>query len=190
MATSVIGKNVPLVSRGTRSMVKSDRQGIAAGRPVLDEHRFAHLVKVEQKRTERSGDPFMIALISFGGPVRRDLGMGVVESVLHVLRTSTREIDTLGWHRAGSVLGILFTEIGAAEQGTVEAISKRLSKCLRETLDLELAGEILMSYHVCDRVDKLTPDAVQSYPDASRVVHLTAQSRELGDVSEAYCDSN
>ncbi len=190
MATSVIGKSFPFGSRGNQSTTKSERQRIAAGRSVLDEYRFAHLVRVEQKRTQRSGDPFMIALINFGDLALRDLSGGVVESVLEVLRASTREIDTVGWHRSGSVLGILFTEIGAAEQGTVEAISKRLSKCLREVLDHELGGEILMSYHVCGKSSNPDAGVSRSLPDANRVVHLTTPSREFGDISEAYCDSN
>jgi hypothetical protein len=189
MATSVIGKSFPFGSR-SQSTGKSQRERIAAARSVLDEYRFAHLVRVEQKRTQRSGDPFMIALINFGDLANRDLGRGVVESVLEVLRASTREIDTLGWHRAGSVLGIVFAEIGAAEQGTVEAISKRLSKCLREVLDHEVGGEILMSYHVCGKSNNPDVGLGRSLPDANRVVHLTTPSREFGDISEAYCDSN
>ena len=85
MATSVIGKSFPFGSRGNQSTRKSERQRTAAGRSVLDEYRFSHLVRVEQKRTQRSGDPFMVALINFGDLALRDLSGGVVESVLRGL---------------------------------------------------------------------------------------------------------
>jgi hypothetical protein len=186
MATSVAGNNVLFLSREARSAVKI--KGVAASRPILDEQRFAHLVRVEEKRTNRSGDPFMIALVSIGDLGNR-VGMNW-DNVVQVLRATTREIDTLGWHQQGSVLGILFTEVGSAEQQAVEAISKRLARSLRESLDFSASAEIFVSFHVCRPV--LTPASSLAccFPEPARVVHLTSPQREFADVSKACCDNN
>ena len=43
---------------------------------------------------------------------------------------STRETDIVGWYRNGSVIGVIFTEIGAVDDSTVrKVLLRKLRKC-------------------------------------------------------------
>ena len=46
----------------------------------------------------------------------------VMKKLLSVLPASTRETDIVGWYRNGSVIGVIFTEIGAADDRTVRNV--------------------------------------------------------------------
>jgi lipopolysaccharide/colanic/teichoic acid biosynthesis glycosyltransferase len=71
------------------------------------------------------------------------------EKVLCALSHATRETDIKGWYEDGSIFGVIFTEIGAAEGKSVtNALLTRVTKVLSTTLSIEQIHEIRLSFHV------------------------------------------
>src|SRR5271165_5578013 len=86
---------------------------------IASEAVFTQMLRREVRRTERSGRPFMLALVSgknFGG----DHGPRFVDTVAAAISTSIRETDCLGWYEQSLTLGILLTEVGDADDAKVE----------------------------------------------------------------------
>jgi lipopolysaccharide/colanic/teichoic acid biosynthesis glycosyltransferase len=91
---------------------------------------FTQMLRREVRRTERSGRPFMLALVSgknFGG----DHGPRFVDTVAAGISTSIRETDCLGWYEQSLTLGILLTEIGGADNAKVELVTQKISHAVQ-----------------------------------------------------------
>lgn len=116
---------------------------------ILGQDPFRKMLYVEQKRTERSRRRFVLMLLGLeklltGGDNREVLGQ-----VLYALSQSTRETDITGWHKPGSEIGIIFTEIGQADGKTVaKALLTKISGALSDALGIEQINDIHISFHV------------------------------------------
>ena len=97
---------------------------------IASEAVFTQMLRREVRRTERSGRPFMLALVSgknFGG----DHGPRFVDTVAAAISTSIRETDCLGWYEQSLTLGVLLTEIGDADDAKVELIAEKISRAVQ-----------------------------------------------------------
>lgn len=124
----------------------SDHAWTASNAYVLDEFHFVRMLRVERNRSERSGKPFMLMLLSSQSTLFH--GSAVLSDIVSAVAKSTRETDTLGWYETGAKLGILFTELGTTERAAIERIVEKVTFALRETLDLSDPGELKVTYHV------------------------------------------
>ncbi|MGA7490915.1 MAG: sugar transferase [Syntrophobacteraceae bacterium] len=91
----------------------------------LGENHFHHALALERKRAERSGNTALLVKVEI-----RDLWgtekepiEGRIASLLELI---TRETDIKGWYKHGSIIGVIFTELGDSE--LVEAEGKILEK--------------------------------------------------------------
>lgn len=94
---------------------------------LLAEPDFTRKLCLERKRTERSRRRFVLMLLDLGLNIREDTQS--LEKILFMLSQSTRETDIAGWHKDGSVIGVIFTEIGSAEGRVVVNALMVSSKC-------------------------------------------------------------
>jgi lipopolysaccharide/colanic/teichoic acid biosynthesis glycosyltransferase len=97
---------------------------------IASEAVFTQMLRREVRRTERSGRPFMLALVSgknFGG----DHGPRLVDTIAAGISTSIRETDCLGWYEQSLTLGILLTEIGDADDTKVELVTEKISRAVQ-----------------------------------------------------------
>lgn len=136
-------KSFPFPLRESAST--SDKGWTATNAYILDEFHFVRMLRIERKRTERSGDPFMLMLLS-GPELFRS--SGILNDIVRAVAGSTRETDTLGWYETGSVLGILFTELGTTEQTAIERIVSKVSSALLENVELTDPDQLKLTYHV------------------------------------------
>jgi hypothetical protein len=61
----------------------------------------------------------------------------------------TRETDITGWYHGGSVIGVIFTEIGEGEQTTIEnALFAKIANVLDSTLSTEEINEVSLSFRM------------------------------------------
>jgi lipopolysaccharide/colanic/teichoic acid biosynthesis glycosyltransferase len=119
----------------------------ASSDSILAEPDFTRILCVERKRTERSRRRFVLMLLELGLNIGKD--KQGLEKVLLMLAHSTRETDIAGWHRDGSVIGVIFTEVGSAEgRAVVNALMSRVTAALSETLAIDQINEIRLSFHV------------------------------------------
>lgn len=158
-------KSFPFLSRESSSTEKL----IVANPHILDEHTFIRMLRVERKRTERSGRPFMLVLLD-GERIAQSAG--TLNSIVAAIDGATRETDTLGWYLSGTTLGILFTEIGEAAPSAIERILENVSSSLTDHLDAEVASSLSISYHLypetIDSHGKQSTD-IRLYPDIQRI---------------------
>jgi lipopolysaccharide/colanic/teichoic acid biosynthesis glycosyltransferase len=119
-----------------------------AGFGMLPQELFMKLLCLERKRTERSGRRFVLMLLDPGNLLKAAKSP-VMASLLAAIAQSTRDTDLKGWYREGSVIGVIFTEVGGAEdKSIVRALSTKLTDALYGALSISEINEIKLSFHV------------------------------------------
>ncbi|MGH9632805.1 MAG: hypothetical protein ACRD7E_31260, partial [Bryobacteraceae bacterium] len=134
------------------------------GSEILDQKSFTRMLCLERKRTERSGRRFVLMLLEWGDLVRRPRHDDqAIEKVMRTLLTATRDTDIKGWYKERSVVGVIFTEIGAADGKTVaNALLNRVTSTVCATLTIDEINQIHMSFHVFP--DDLAEQGLQPPP--------------------------
>jgi len=112
----------------------------------LPEERFREMLTMERKRTERSGAPFVLALIDISDLLRDKNFSGVIaiQKIMQVLGERVRETDIRGWYERERVLGVIFT--GLAGQGQ-DVISAKIRKQIEEVLGGWVRGQVEISVY-------------------------------------------
>ena len=107
------------------------------------------LLCLERKRTERSGRRFVLMLLDPGRLLKTARKGEVVTKLLEGVTQSTRDTDLKGWYKDGSVIGVIFTEVGDGEdKSVVHALSKKLTDALYDALSIPEINEIRLSFHI------------------------------------------
>jgi len=120
----------------------------SSGCGMLSEELFLKLLCLERKRTERSGRRFVLMLLAAGN-LLKGTRTPVLSSLLSAITQSTRDTDLKGWYKAGSVIGVIFTEVGGAEDNSiVQALSSKLTDSLYAALRIQEINQIKLTFHV------------------------------------------
>src|ERR1700733_13042025 len=85
----------------------------------LDQELFTTMLRLERKRTERSHRRFVLMLLEARSLLRVGEEQGAFDKVVAALSHNTRETDIKGWYKDDSVIGVIFTEVGAADGKSV-----------------------------------------------------------------------
>src|SRR5260370_3040889 len=102
---------------------------------MLPQGFFIRTLSVERKRMERSGRHFVLMLLDLGGLRASE---HVDTTLIPAVMRSTRTTDILGWYEDLKILGLIFTEIGAAEEkSVVNAISRKVTDALYSVLSIQ-----------------------------------------------------
>jgi lipopolysaccharide/colanic/teichoic acid biosynthesis glycosyltransferase len=73
----------------------------------------------------------------------------VLGNLLAAITRSTRDTDLKGWYKAGSIIGVIFTEVGGDEdKSIVHALSTKLTDSLYNVLSIQDINEVRLSFHV------------------------------------------
>jgi len=160
---------------------KTSSRSVPAGTPVaapthpgfLDQEMFTTMLRMERKRTERSHRRFVLMLLESGNLLKAGENPHALEKVVTALAHSTRETDFKGWYKRDFVIGIIFTEVGAAEGNSIaNALLKKVSNALGATLSIEQIKELKLSFHVFpehwDEQGPGGPTDIKLYPDQER----------------------
>jgi lipopolysaccharide/colanic/teichoic acid biosynthesis glycosyltransferase len=119
-----------------------------AGVGMLPEELFLKLLCLERKRTERSGRRFVLMCLETGD-LLKGAKAAVLANLLAAITQATRDTDLKGWYRDGSVIGVIFTEVGGAEDKCiVQAISTKITDSLYSALNIAEVNEIRLTFHV------------------------------------------
>ncbi len=137
---------------------------------ILHEVAFKRMIAIECKRSERRKEPFLLMLAEVGSdPLSRD-SREVLERMMLVLQASSRETDVLGWYKAHSVIGVMFTGLTVTDKSLIlTTILARVSAVLRHELSLEQFNQVSLSFHLFpddwDRGSADGPTDSALYPD-------------------------
>ncbi len=184
MASSVTVKSFPGFLTGKKPAVGVRALQGAGSELVIDEHHFVRMLRVERKRTERSGKPFMLVLVESEDEFSSYELLG---GVIGALESSSRETDSLGWYQTGSILGLLFTELGTSDPSVLEMIFEKLAATLRSRIGAEDAEKIRVTYHIYpENIDDRTKGSadIRLYPDLPR----QAASRKASYIAKRVLD--
>ena len=118
-------------------------------RSILNEGAFLRMISLERKRTERSRKPFLLMLLDMGTRLQSDRNGKALDKILSALSLSTRETDVTGWYKHNSVVGVMFTELGADDpNSTLSTMMTRVSETLRSSLSAQQFNQISISFHL------------------------------------------
>jgi lipopolysaccharide/colanic/teichoic acid biosynthesis glycosyltransferase len=147
--------------------------------PLVEEKWFARALGLERKRTERSRKPFVLALINLEGiEALNGAKDNYVQRVVSEVTSFARETDITGWYRNGSVLGIIFTELGSSLlcSVSVASIASKLASALERSVGKENSVRIEVSYHTFPehQTDRNSSGRIDSklYPDLQDLDNL------------------
>jgi len=140
---------------------------------VHDEPTFLKMLYLERKRAERSSRRFVLMLLESSSLLRADNNASLLQKIVQTFAKSTRETDIKGWYQQGSVIGVIFTEIGSTEGSAItKALLTRVTQVLYGTLRIEQINEIKLSFHVFpEDPDNQAPDDPNNsplYPDLAQ----------------------
>ena len=120
-----------------------------ADRSILHEEAFRRMLSLEKKRAQRSGKPFLLALLELDNQLVTGKGRNTLDRVMSVLASTTRETDVTGWSADGDVVGVMFTEIGTQQRdSTVATITTRVTETLRSQLHSLQFSQVVISFQI------------------------------------------
>jgi lipopolysaccharide/colanic/teichoic acid biosynthesis glycosyltransferase len=157
----------------TKLIFRSSTEGEGArdgASEILAAESFRAMLRIERKRTERSERRFVLVLVDSCGFLKSANDESAFQNALCALAASTRETDIKGWYEEGSIIGIIFTEVGLAnEKSVTNALSTKISNALASTLSIEQLNQVSVSFHVYpeqrDEKGRGTPSDPTLYPD-------------------------
>ena len=88
-------------------------------RMALSEEAFRQMVVVERKRTERSGRPFLLMLLTAGNQEDLSKARAALGTTLSALLKSTRQTDVIGWYKNHATIGVVFNGFSVDERGNI-----------------------------------------------------------------------
>lgn len=136
------------------------------------EAHFLHLLRVERRRTERSGRPFLLALLDVSELLTASPHQDIPEKIQATLNRSLRETDIRGWYEHNRVMGIIFTEMATIDDLSIDNIFHKIHDRLCEGLDKAWIKKISASYHVFPetkgKASSKTPFNMALYADLTK----------------------
>lgn len=115
---------------------------------MLPEDFFRRLLHLERLRTERSGRHFVLMLLDCGDLVPQ-VDASVLTKVKVAVTEPSRETDIKGWYKQGFTIGVIFTEVGPAnDKAVVETLSAKIRASLTEKLTAAELERIRLTFHV------------------------------------------
>ncbi|MBN1981809.1 MAG: sugar transferase [Chitinivibrionales bacterium] len=111
---------------------------------IMSEQVFMHLLAAERKRTDRTGVPFVLALIDIKEIARRQNKFSFFQAkslghrsfhtkIWEAIASSCREVDIKGWYKSHRTLGIIFINCDAPAK---KVVSEKIRNSLREKIPL------------------------------------------------------
>jgi len=119
----------------------------ARGAVVMPGKSFIRMLRLERRRTERSGRAFILVLIK-SEDLSREVDGKLLSQVADVVARVTRETDLLGWYASGSTLGLLMTEIGEANAATHAIIMQKILLAVEQDLTAEEFRTLLFQFRL------------------------------------------
>ncbi len=134
-----------------------------------DQETFNCMLRRERKRTERTGDPFVLALIGLV-----DLHDGAnhhaIEEACGAVQAGIRDTDFAGWYENQSVIGVIYTSLRDTDRALIcEALQDKIHRILGTVFDAGELGHVVVSFHFFPEDEGRKKPAIDAdeklYPD-------------------------
>ncbi len=134
-----------------------DAAGRAGG--FLAESVFANALRLERKRSERSGNGFLLALLHLGvtqQAERQELLRLLAPAICPVVR----DTDLMGCYEQDAIVGLIFTHLQPRSRTAAkDAISSKLDRALAASSGAQRLHRLRITYHFFPSDDAHPPDA-------------------------------
>ncbi len=159
-------------SNGKKTLFGVGRPAVVRA-DVLEQETFHTLLTIERRRAERSRKQFVLMLFDAHALLETRPGEKLVQQIIPIISSSTRETDLIGWYKEGVILGVIFTEVNVdGENPITEVLHSKVVNALHEELDREIAANLIVSVHLFpESQDQGTPERladIRLYPDIAR----------------------
>jgi lipopolysaccharide/colanic/teichoic acid biosynthesis glycosyltransferase len=139
---------------------------------VLNEETFKRMIAVERKRTERSGEPFLLMLLEASILQSLDKKEKALTNILSVLPPSIRDTDIVGWYKNRTTVGVMFTGLAHKDKSSIlSVILAKVSATLQGQLTSDQFDQVSISFHFFpddwDHDNRGRPSNPTLYPDLS-----------------------
>jgi lipopolysaccharide/colanic/teichoic acid biosynthesis glycosyltransferase len=138
---------------------------------LLPEPLFVRALRLERKRAERSRKLFVLMVVDVAGRPRNGDTKALLWRSVPAILSSIRETDVAGWHQDQTALGVIFAELGPADEKTiVSALRTKVTAVLQSGLSAEELAGLRITFHRFPEdwdekdglpIEKLYPDLVQ-----------------------------
>jgi lipopolysaccharide/colanic/teichoic acid biosynthesis glycosyltransferase len=120
--------------------------GLVAG--MVSEEQFRRMLCRERKRSERSRKHLLLMLIDSKGMKPRKGDAALMGKIAGVLDHTIRETDLAGWFETGSVLGVIFTELGVTDvSAAVKIIESKVTVGLQKAFKPAQLSNFQLSFY-------------------------------------------
>ena len=104
---------------------------------ILDERNFRKILVLERKRSERSGNPFVLVSVDISRLLgeTKQLDPVLRDTIFASLQLAYREIDFVGWHQENNTIGVILTELG-------DSLNDKVRDVVRSKAMLELSERL------------------------------------------------
>jgi len=101
----------------------------------------------ERKRTERTGDPFVLALINVSG-LYESINPFRIRKICDTIQAGARDTDIAGWYQYPETVGVIFTALqNAGREQIRSALFEKIEQALGVVLSAEEAARVAISFH-------------------------------------------
>jgi hypothetical protein len=144
-------KELPLADeyRSDRRVSNDDQsrdiEWLADSNGEHSEEAFRYLLDVERRRSQMSGRPFLLLLITFvpGGADNGAIPTRVAARVFAALSGVLRDTDLVGWHSDAHTVGAVLTQSGSTPPATaMSRVRARVWQALDTELPTTLAKQL------------------------------------------------
>lgn len=107
-----------------------------------DERTFRYLLGLEQRRSDRSGRPFLLVLVDTGTArnERPRIAPKVAATIFSHLSRCLRDTDFVGWYEDGLRAGAVLTELGEGSGSDIRGLlNDRLPADLSRRLQIQVS---------------------------------------------------
>ena len=108
---------------------------------------FHQLLALEGKRSERTGEPYLLVLIHCEPLIRTRAERSIAEIGL-ALASCVRVTDITGWHKNRTTIGLICTSFSGASRTSIRsALHEKIQRVLREILHSAEVDQVEISFH-------------------------------------------
>jgi len=113
---------------------------------LLAQQDFRRMLSRERKRSERSGKHLLLMLVD-GKMLSNNGDRPVLGKVADALSGAIRDTDLAGWFETGTILGVIFTELGQTDATlAVKVIENKVMSELQKVLKAGVLSRLFISF--------------------------------------------
>lgn len=130
------------------STVQGTTPQVSAGktRGFLSENMFLNALRLEKKRSERSGKSFLLVLFNLADA--EPLELQNLPALAAVICPLVRDTDIVGWYKRDTIVGVVFTHLHDGSRVAAKAaVSAKLADAFAASADGQKFQHVRISYH-------------------------------------------